>query len=63
VASRNVRRWRAQRGLTQEEAAARARIDYKRWQRIEAGQVNLTLKTLERIARTLRLDPLKLFQP
>jgi transcriptional regulator with XRE-family HTH domain len=37
-------------GLTQEAAAARAGIDYKRWQRMEAGGANLTIKTLCRAA-------------
>ncbi len=35
-------------GMTQEEAAQAAQIDYKRWQRLESGEVNATLKTLVR---------------
>ena len=42
-------------GLTQEEAADRAGIDYKRWQRIESGQVNATVRTLVRAARAVKL--------
>ena len=40
-------------GLTQEEAADRAGIDYKRWQRLEGGNVNATLRTLLRVADAL----------
>jgi transcriptional regulator with XRE-family HTH domain len=42
--------------LTQEEAADRARIDYKRWQRLEQGAVNPTARTLLRVAEALQTD-------
>lgn len=42
-------------GITQEEAANRAGIDYKRWQRLEQGTVNPTVATLARIAAALRV--------
>jgi transcriptional regulator with XRE-family HTH domain len=51
-----VRRARTSRGLTQEEAAARAGIGYKRLQAIEAGSVNATIRTLARIADGLEYD-------
>lgn len=50
---RRVRDARIARGLTQEEAAHAAGIDYKRWQRLEQGVVNATLGTLTRAARAL----------
>jgi len=37
-------------GLSQEDAAAESGVDYKRWQRIEAGTVNVTVRTLVRVA-------------
>ena len=43
-------------GLTQEEAADRAGIDYKRWQRLEGGTVNATLRTLLRVAEGLEMN-------
>jgi len=43
-------------GFTQETAAARAGIDYKRYQRIEQGTVNVTVKTLARVAEALGTD-------
>ncbi len=48
-------------GLTQEDAAHRARIDYKRWQRLERGDVNPTVRTLLRAATALGVDLSRLF--
>lgn len=42
--------------MTQDEAAAKARIDYKRWQRLEQGAVNATVATLHRVAKALGTD-------
>lgn len=50
---RRVRAARVEAGLTQEEAASRSKIDYKRWQRIESGDVNMTVRTLVRVASVL----------
>lgn len=49
-AGRRVAAARRASGLTQEEAADRAGIDYKRYQRLESGTVNATIRTLLRIA-------------
>ena len=46
-----VRDARVAANLTQEAAAAMAGIDVKRWQRIERGDVNVTVRTLVRIAQ------------
>jgi transcriptional regulator with XRE-family HTH domain len=51
-----VRAARLAAGLSQEEAAHRAGIDYKRWQRLETGSVNATVRTLIRAARAVRKD-------
>ncbi|MEZ4219635.1 MAG: helix-turn-helix transcriptional regulator [Polyangiaceae bacterium] len=51
-----VREARVAAALTQEEAAARAAIDSKRWQRIEYGQVNPTATTLLRVAEAVETD-------
>jgi transcriptional regulator with XRE-family HTH domain len=48
-----VRSTRTRAHITQEQAAARAGIDVKRWQRLENGSVNATLRTLLRVARAL----------
>jgi transcriptional regulator with XRE-family HTH domain len=51
-----IRAARVEAGLSQEEAATRARIDYKRWQRLEQGTVNATVRTLARVAEALSTD-------
>jgi transcriptional regulator with XRE-family HTH domain len=51
-----IRRLRLQAKLTQEDAADRARIDYKRWQALEEGRANPTLRTLVRVAEALDTD-------
>lgn len=56
-----VRASRVRAGLTQEKAAASAGIGYKRYQRIESGDVNLTLRTVYRLAKALHLDFWTLF--
>lgn len=44
-------------GLTQEELAAKARMGWRHLQKIEAGQVNVTLRTLARLGIALNVDP------
>ncbi|MBA3464254.1 MAG: helix-turn-helix transcriptional regulator [Deltaproteobacteria bacterium] len=51
--SKRIRAARKALALTQEDAAHQAKIDYKRYQRIEAGEVNVTVKTIVRIAMAL----------
>lgn len=48
-----LRKCRERAGLTQEQAATQSGIDYKRWQRLEGGQANPTVKTLVRAATAL----------
>lgn len=47
---RRIRAARAKAGLTQEAVASRTGIDYKRYQRLEQGVVNATIRTLARVA-------------
>jgi transcriptional regulator with XRE-family HTH domain len=51
---RAIKTARLEAGLTQEAAAEQIKIDYKRYQRIESGQTNITFKTAARIANGLR---------
>lgn len=51
-----VRTARQAAGLTQEDAAGAAGIDWRRWQRIEEGAVNPTIRTLVRVATVLDTD-------
>jgi len=50
-------------GLTQDAAAHRAEIDYKRWQRLEQGTVNATVRTLVRVAQALEVSLWVLLAP
>ncbi len=50
-------------GLTLEEVAHRAGMHVRHWQKIEAGEVNATLRTLARVADALEVDPTRLLRP
>jgi transcriptional regulator with XRE-family HTH domain len=53
-----VRALRVLRGLTQEQFAEKAGLDYKYYQRFERGRTPApTLTTLERFGRVLRVKP------
>jgi transcriptional regulator with XRE-family HTH domain len=52
---RRIAALRIQRGVTQEALAEQSDVDARYIQRIEAGEVNLTLETLVRIANVLRV--------
>jgi len=53
----NVRVLRATRELTQTQAAERAEIPLRQWQRVESGAVNVTLATLVKVAGVLGVEP------
>ena len=58
----NIRKFRKQKGLTQEKLAEESRIDPKSIIQIENGKRNPTLKTLRRIAIALEIKPPELLQ-
>jgi transcriptional regulator with XRE-family HTH domain len=60
---RCVREARLGRGWTQEAAAERAGIDVRDLQRIEAGRVNVTLRTVFRLAKVLGTSAADLLSP
>jgi transcriptional regulator with XRE-family HTH domain len=60
---RNLRAYREGKGLSQESFADQLGVHRTYMGGIERGERNLTLKSLERIADTLELDPLTLLQP
>lgn len=51
-----VREQRMAKGISQEELAMRIGADQAYVSRIEAGQMNVTLETVEQIARALQSD-------
>ena len=57
----NVRRLRAERRLSAIEAAERVSMHWRLWQKIEAGDTNITLRTLSRVASALSVDARELF--
>jgi transcriptional regulator with XRE-family HTH domain len=53
----NVRRRRAQLGLTQEQLGEASGLSYRYLQDIEGGRKNVTVDTVVRLARALRTTP------
>lgn len=60
---RNLRAYREARGLSQEAFADVLKVHRTYMGGIERGERNLTLKSLERIAGWIDMDPLALLQP
>ncbi|SDM77072.1 helix-turn-helix domain-containing protein [Actinomyces ruminicola] len=60
---RNLRAYRLQRGLSQEAFADLLGVHRTYMGGIERGERNLTLKSLERIAEQIGVDPRELMEP
>ena len=58
----NVRSLRNAALLTLKKSSERAEMHWRHWQKIEAGQVNITLQTLVRLAEVLDIDPADLLR-
>ena len=58
----NIKQLRKAAKLTQENAADHAGFHYKYFQKIESGSVNLTLDSIERIAKVFGVSPKKFFK-
>ena len=58
----NVRRLREKAGWTQEQAADAMEIATRHYQKIEAGDVNVTVATLVRVANAFGVDVKALFE-
>jgi len=58
----NVRRVRAARGLTIQDAAEQMGLHWRHLQKVEAGDTNATLQTLARIADTLGVSASELLR-
>lgn len=55
--AKKVRWKRAALNLTLMECAHEAGLHWRHWQKIEAGEVNITMETLCGLARALKMDP------
>ena len=51
-----VKRRRVALGLTQEDAAHAIRIATRHYQKLESGEVNVTLRTLVRVAEAFEIE-------
>ena len=60
---RRARAFREAALMTQHEVAEAAELDLKHYWAIESGRRNVTLATIERIARVLRVQPFELLRP
>jgi transcriptional regulator with XRE-family HTH domain len=59
--AKQLRRLRRKRNLTQEEAAERAELDSRYYQRLESKKPNaVKIDTLEKLAKALKVRPSKL---
>lgn len=47
--------------LTQEQVSEKTGIEYKYYQKIEAGKINITFETFHRICITLGINPKRFF--
>lgn len=63
VLARNLRRYRALRGLSQEELAHRADIDRTYISSLERLQYAATIDVVERLAGVLEVPPFELLKP
>lgn len=63
VIGRNVRRFRAAKGWTQEELSNRCDFDQRYISQIETGQRNLTVLSLYELAQALGTTPVALITP
>ena len=57
-----LRRERTRKRWTQERAAEAAGLNSRHYQKLEKGKVNVTLGTLERLAKAFGVDVLRLFE-
>jgi transcriptional regulator with XRE-family HTH domain len=62
IVAKNVRKFRVERGLTQEELAHLAGVNRNYIGMIERQENSPTVETLEQIAGALKIEPGRLFQ-
>ena len=58
-----VRRERAKRGWTQEATSERAGLNPRHLQKLEAGELNVTIETLGRLCEAFEIDLTDLLRP
>ncbi len=63
IAGANIRAYRVSKGLSQEELADDLGVHRTYMGGVERGERNLTLRSLERLAGRMGVDPVTLLQP
>lgn len=58
----NVRQLREGSGLTLEAAAHNAGMHWRHWQKVEAGEVNVTIASLVKVASALGVEAARLLE-
>ena len=54
--AKEIKSMRERRGLRQVEVSELGSLDYRHYQKIEGGYVNLSIKTIHRICEILKID-------
>jgi transcriptional regulator with XRE-family HTH domain len=63
IAGANIRAYRYAKGISQEELAIALGVHRTYMGGVERGERNLTLRSLERLAERMGIDPVSLLQP
>jgi transcriptional regulator with XRE-family HTH domain len=63
IAGANIRAYRRERGVSQEELADSLGVHRTYMGGVERGERNLTLRSLERLAERMGVDPVALLTP
>lgn len=58
---KQIQKIRELQGLSQQDLAAKCNFEKSNMSRLEAGKVNSTLSTIEKVAKALNVDVAKLF--
>ena len=58
---KNIQRLRELKGISQQDLAAKCNFEKSNMSRLEAGRVNPTLSTLEKVANALEITLVELF--
>ncbi len=61
IVGKNIQKIRESKGISQQELAAKCNFEKSNMSRLEAGRVNPTLSTLEKVAKALDISLAELF--
>ncbi len=61
IIGKNIQKIRESKGISQQELAAKCNFEKSNMSRLEAGRVNPTLSTLEKVAKALDVSLAELF--